>query len=155
MSKVSLLEFARTGAWGPLRAGNDRGKVCEVLGEPPLWGPSEETIETATIWKYGDFEFHFLDDYLTTIFTDWFEVPNAGDAIEVDPWILHVELMLEPFKGALRNEGISFATSPNKYKNPDEWDVITAAGTLFTFRERDNDYGPAGLCAFCHHNWGE
>lgn len=155
MAKVSLLEFARTGAWGPLRAGNDRAKVREVLGEPPLWGPVEETIETATIWKYGDFEFHFLEDYLTTIFTDWFEVPTAGGAIDLDPWILREGLQCKVFEDALRKEGISFSTGPNRYKNPGEWDVVTDAQSVFTFREEENEFGPEGLCVIYHHNWGE
>ena len=118
MPKVSLLEFARTGNFGPLRAGNDRSKVLEVLGTPPTWGPSKETIDTAPIWKFGDFEFHFSGDYLFMIFTDWFEVPTGGNQIQLDPWILHAELMREDFEAALSNEGIPFTTAQTNTRTP-------------------------------------
>ncbi len=147
MLRVSLREFARTGAFGSVMPGTVRSDVFRLLGQPSDWGLPPKKLNTAEIWKYGDIEIHFFRDSVWMIFTDYFDVPRGGDSFELDPWILRAGLDCDAFQNALNASNISFILQPNRH-NIDEKDIITAGRVYFTFREKDNESGPSGLCAF-------
>ena len=147
MVDASLLDFARTGAFAEIEVGHERSHVEAILGRPNDWGIAPEPIETAQIWKYGDIEFYFHDHELWMIFTDSFDVPTGGPSIALDPWIVRYGMSRQAFENALQASGIGFTTIANRH-NEDETDLTTQTMVTFTFRERQNEYGPAGLCAF-------
>lgn len=92
--KVSLKDFVRTGRFGSVALGQSRADIRGHLGEPDDTSAPTRKRRTPQIWKYGDFEFHFLDhaDALAMIFIDQFEVPAGGKTVSVDPWILRRSL---------------------------------------------------------------
>ena len=147
MLRISLQEFARSGSLGSIKPGTCRSDVMGFFGQPSDWGLPPTTIDAADIWKYGDFEIHFLDDSVWMIFTDYFDVPRGGDTIDIDPWILRSGLDCADLQNALNASDISFTSQPNRH-NVDETDIITIGRVYFTFREKDNEFGPSGLCAF-------
>ena len=152
MLQISLLEFAKSGMFGPIEVGMLRNEVELALGNPTHISPPSNNTSTADIWKYGDFEFHFFDDAVLTIFTDWFEVPQGGPELQIDPWILRARLARSDFEQALNQSNISFKKRPSRH-NEDETEIITKGRVCFAFRDRENDWGPSGLCAF--HTIGE
>ena len=146
MTPISLLEFARTGAFAGIMIGHSRQLIESILGLPETWGMPPTRIETAEIWKYGDIEFYFHDDELWMIFSDTFEIPVGGASINLDPWIIRYGMRQHDFEAGLRQEHITFTCAENRY-NDGEIDLTTDAKVCFTFRESASEYGPAGLCA--------
>ncbi len=89
MISVSMMEFLRTGAFGPIHLGMPRTDVEEILAPPNAMSTTTSDNGLPAIWKYGDIEMHFEpNDNLSSIYTDEFDVPSGGQAIDLDPWIL-------------------------------------------------------------------
>lgn len=86
---VSMQDFLRSGEFGPIRLGISRDQLRGHLGDPEDWGPFPKSERHATIWKYGDIEFHFNEDTLWLIFADNVEKLRGGRAIDLDPWVLN------------------------------------------------------------------
>lgn len=100
---VSMLEFLRTGQFGPVRLGSSRNELRGYLGEPETWGRPylpRSSAAQAGIWKYGDIEFHFREDTLWLIFADHIRTLKGGKAIDLDPWVLSGNITV---KQALRD----------------------------------------------------
>ncbi len=55
---ISIVEFCRTGRFGPVALGMSRHDVLALLGEPDVAGAGN--LETR-LCKYGDIEFHFQE----------------------------------------------------------------------------------------------
>jgi hypothetical protein len=115
--QISVLDFIRTGAFGPARLGMKREELETALGRPEGSGCGKSPgYSKAAIWTYGAFEFHFTpDDELWLIFTDHLdEVAYETDrrSHDLDPWILG-ELGKDiptrcQVEEALRDEQIAF-----------------------------------------------
>jgi len=89
MISVSMKEFLCTGAFGPIHLGMPRTDVEEIFGPPNAMSTTINDDSLPAIWKYGDIEMHFEpSDNLSSIYTDEFDVPSGGQAIDLDPWIL-------------------------------------------------------------------
>ena len=52
MAEINLLEFFKTGQFGPTHLGMTRGEVKRLLGSP-------DNDTSPTIWEYGGIELHF------------------------------------------------------------------------------------------------
>lgn len=86
MIHVSMLKFVRTRDLGPLRVGMTRGELREVLGTPELWG-TQQTVDRADIWRYGDIEYHFDNSTVSFIFSDQENLTDGGSTLKIDPWM--------------------------------------------------------------------
>jgi hypothetical protein len=65
--------FARTGDICPLRLGNTREQVKEILGEPDSMGGISRKNQIPAIWRYEEIEFHFgpkPNDVLSLIYSE-------------------------------------------------------------------------------------
>jgi hypothetical protein len=89
--KVSMREFLRSGAFGPLKVGATREQVRATLGEPDDWSIPSRRQRLPAKWKYGVVEFHFDPgtDTIYLIHADDFEHLHAGAAIDFHPWWMH------------------------------------------------------------------
>lgn len=101
---ISLIDFCRTGHFGPITLGMTKLEVEQVFGKPPAWGGTfpwwpEELTRKATaftlpytvysIWTYDAMEFHFgMQDRLYIIWCDHFdELVLHGQAFDLQRWI--------------------------------------------------------------------
>ena len=111
MSKiaVSMLAFLRTGEFGPIKLGISRAELQGCLGDPKNWGPHPKAKTHASIWKYGDieFHFHFKEDTLAGIFTDHISALKGGSAIDLNPWIIDGNLTLKQALREFEEAGVS------------------------------------------------
>ena len=146
MIAVSLLDFVRSGAFGPVTLGQSREQLRELLGPPDAWGPTEKDPRRALIWKYGTTEFHFPGPALSLIHSDAFEVPEGGAQVDLDPWILIFGLALPSVEAALADEGITYSRHEDPH-NPGAVLLRTEAGVAFLFAELDEG-NPPGLSGF-------
>ncbi len=97
MTYISLIDFFRTGNFGPIRLGMTRQEVYDILGEPDFYDSgfrecshSELSLMDAEIWSYCPIEFYFfLDSPLFMVFTDHipFEDWRESNIIELDAWL--------------------------------------------------------------------
>ena len=146
MIAVALLDFVRSGAFGPVTLGQSRERLRELLGPPDAWGPSQQGPAHALIWKYGTTEFHFPGPALSLIHSDAFEIPQGGARIDLDPWILRFGLALPSVEAALTDEGIAYSRHDDRH-NPGAILLRTEAGVAFLFAELDEGT-PPGLSGF-------
>jgi hypothetical protein len=123
MIAVSLLDWLRTGQFGPVRLGFSRAQLQDLLGRPDDMGGTSRKHRTPAIWKYGDIEFHFggRDDPLYLIHLDDFAIPTGGPAIAFDPWIVRGGLLREEVEWILSAQGIAYrrVASYDHDSNPD------------------------------------
>jgi len=96
---ISMLEFIRDGKFDYIKIGQTREWIFHNFPSPDGW--EEEllhVLEIFNIWRYGNIEFHFEEDQLSSIFCDDFSTYdedtdkivnqwNAGKWIDLDLWI--------------------------------------------------------------------
>ena len=86
---VSLQEFAKTGAFGPVKLGMTQSDIRFLFGEPDAEGGTSRKRRRPSIWKYGDYEFTF-ERRTWTLALIHFE-PKCGQQdgtqFTVDPWV--------------------------------------------------------------------
>ena len=129
--EASLLEFARTGQFGPLRCGTSREELLAALGAPPLWG-TEQDREIASIWRYGNVEFYFDEDRVWMIFSDHEDLSDGGETLRVNRWIVRRGLPRLDFETQLTKEAIEFNVVAPSY-DPHQRLVRTSVGAVFGF----------------------
>jgi hypothetical protein len=111
MITVSLRDWAVTGAFGPVALGCTRAALQAAFGAPEDVGGTSREYRRPTIWKYGDVEFHFPapGDELALIHIDYFngpgETPHGWGGLELDPWVIRVELAREALVRAVEEVG--------------------------------------------------
>ena len=98
---LSLLEYLRSGQFGPVSLGATKDKVCRVFGPADLADRNE--------WSYGDicFEFSFLNqlERISGAPTGGLQFSRHYD---IDPWKLRRDYPLTAMKYCLNQEGIIF-----------------------------------------------
>jgi hypothetical protein len=107
--EVDLTEFLRTGEFGPLRLGTARETFVALMDNPENCHQGRKD-RFPTIYKCGDFEFHFTisSGVLSLIFTDWFTVPTGDRSLRVLRTWLHRGMTLPEAEEDLTREGIEF-----------------------------------------------
>lgn len=86
---ISLLEFIKTGRFGPVSLGMSRHDVFALFGKPDVVGAGN--LETR-LCKYGDIEFHFQakTGLLYLIWSDHIPFPGERSRrIRLDPWLFN------------------------------------------------------------------
>jgi len=84
---ISIQEFILSGKFDFITLGCDKAWIINNFPAPDDWSVSER-FEEATIWRYGDIEFHFNENTLWLIFTDQIVNLNGGVSLNLDKWIL-------------------------------------------------------------------
>lgn len=88
MTCFSLRELIVEARLGGAAVGMGRDDVRQRLGAPDDWGV-EETVERASIWRYGNFELHFGEDgRCWMIFNDYAQYGlDAGPGRTLELWL--------------------------------------------------------------------
>lgn len=87
---ISLLDFFRTGNFGPVQLGMSRQEVYDLLGEPDDYGCPNTSLMEANVWLYDAIELHFFDEFpLWLICTDHISYPDwwVSERIKLDAWL--------------------------------------------------------------------
>ena len=132
MIKASMLDFARTGCLGPIHCGLTREDLRGLLGDPPSWGLAGSRSR-ATIWRYGDVEFHFHDNAhnIWLIFSDHDHLADGGETLVLDPWVIQKGLPRAEFETELAQIGIGFSLERPRHDPSQRIIVTTAKVTLY------------------------
>jgi hypothetical protein len=81
-----------------------------------------------SIWRYGDFEFHFAGTPLRLwlIHNDWVDQrdPEAGSGIVLDRWVLARGLTVARYIAALETTGAEYHVRPYRFIEPEGTQVI-------------------------------
>ena len=83
----AVREMVVEGQLAGVRPGDPRTLVRAQLGAPDDW-QADAAVETAAIWRYGNFEVHFDGDVVWMLFNDYLDELDAGPGRSLDPWIL-------------------------------------------------------------------
>jgi hypothetical protein len=72
MAEINLLQFFKTGDFGPVKLGMTRGEVGNLLGEPDSYYSPDEALDSdnwaaARIWEYGGVELCFATQDSTDV----------------------------------------------------------------------------------------
>jgi len=149
MPKVSvwMQDFLRTGAFGPIRLGLSRRRLRGHLGEPEDWGPAPRAKHNASIWKYGDieFHFHFREDSLVGIFADGVEELRGGGSLDLDPWVLNGAALEEQVLEELAAANISCQRIPWAHDDATERFRVGAGVQLLFLDERQHLFDSDGV----------
>lgn len=108
MIAISILDFLRTGNFGPVKIGMLRDEIIAKLGLPDWYYPDGQNHMSASLWSYGGVQLSFYDALHKIYFKpQYFNEPDTTN-IRVNPWIF--ERGYEPTKQeltvALQEEGI-------------------------------------------------
>src|SRR5260370_3159612 len=167
---VLILEFFRTGAFGPLHLKMTRRQIEEIVGPPDDYGvrsakeggrhrKEEDHWKDSSVWFYGDHarggnvELFFDDGHcLHAIHIDYlFEsIASGGKKIEIDPWILHPGLSLEDAQTALTQSQLSYHIRPDPFQeeglNEGTVHLVLETGVLLYFDvEAEEESRPTGI----------
>lgn len=107
--QIDLLEVFKSGKFEFIKPGQARGWILNNFPDPDDY-TAGETLLTSDIWRYGNIEFHFHEDRLIHIFTDYITSLDGGENIEIKKWILEesVPLTVQFVTQRLISERISF-----------------------------------------------
>ena len=130
---VNLRDFIRTGKFAGVQLGATEADVKSLLGEPDDVGGISRRQRRPLIWKYGDFEFHFLpdSDRLWMIYVEIYGIPRGSRRLALDPWIMRRELPREELVSALA----ALDLDPMVRKDPllESWIVTSSSGLAFAY----------------------
>ena len=84
---VSLRDLILNEHFECARLGVSKEWLSKNFPEPDNY-MADETAETSNIWQYGNLEFHFHEDILYMIFTDYVESVDGGPKLNLDSWNL-------------------------------------------------------------------
>ncbi len=139
-----MFELARTGDFGPLRAGVTRKELRELLGDPPLWG-TQQTVDRADIWRYGDIECHFGNSAVSFIFSDHENLTDGGSTLKIDPWVIRRGLPRTELEILLEKQGVCFTVARFQY-DVAQCHITTDSGVVFSFVDKpENEWDESGL----------
>lgn len=142
---MSLKTFLRTGELGSIKPGLNRNEVTELLGEPDDVGGTSRKHREPAVWKYGDVELLFDRETrkLSLIVINFWEpnVPSAGAALDLDPWIVKGGLQASDLTVALESEGIRYEEV--SALNPGTRQFLVSSSITLIFKEdqeEDSDW---------------
>ncbi|WP_422107784.1 hypothetical protein [Winogradskyella sp.] len=84
--KIDLFEVFKSGKFDFIRIGKDKNWILKNFPEPDEY-EAGKTLESSRVWRYGNIEFHFENNLLTQIFTDYIDSLDGGENIELGKWI--------------------------------------------------------------------
>lgn len=157
---ISLLEFFRTGLFGPLSLGMPRAQVEAALGAPDDYAVlsrrasrqhrPEEHWKYSKIWRYGGVELMFDgQDDLWGVHIEHLArvVPAGGEKMRLDPWILRPGLSVAEAEAALQAQQITYRLRPDPFDNALVHLALETGPLLyFVVSDGQDTAEPGGLC---------
>ncbi len=157
---ISLYEFFRTGAFGPLHLGMARVQIEAILGPPDDYAvlsrrehwqcKGDAPWRYSKCWRYGGVELFFDEEKgLEAVHLDYLfkRLPSGGEKIQLDPWILHPGLSLEEAEVACTERQLAYQVSREDPFNEGVAHLVfeTGADLYFEVEVEVEDLWPRGL----------
>lgn len=141
--KVSLIDFLKSGSFGPVSIGMSKDKVLSLLGEPST---DNDLGETGSILIYAWYELFFShQDELYSIQNDNYEPSDRStyyfknDKFEIDSWFLNEEenQSIEDISAILDRSDLKY-TIIDYYERAA---IKLNSGVVIDFDDEENDDG--------------
>ena len=149
MIPISLEDFLRNGAFGPIQLGLARAQVRALFGRPQYTSTIMDNHGRPIMWKYGDIELIFDPDEKGLIGVNLemptLAAPSGWRRIVLDPWVLRAGVPPEEIERALQGADISYKYLPARH--PGDYLVLETAShvQLGFIREEEDHRPPRGL----------
>ncbi len=141
--QFSIRDMVVEGQLAGVRPGDPRALVRTQLGAPDDWN-ADGQFETATLWRYGNFEVHFDGDVVWMLFNDYLDALDAGPGRTLDAWILRPSVPRpDAVLQQLRAENVPFVVGRDVLDRRVAW---VEGGACLAF-DRDEDDGEEGWFA--------
>jgi hypothetical protein len=108
---IDLLEFIKSGRFDYIKLGQTKEWILNNFPDPDGFAESPE-VSRHPIWQYGNIKFHFTQDQLTLIYSDYIDTLDGGESLELYEWIFTEprKLTLAYVTAQLNQQRISFTT---------------------------------------------
>lgn len=133
--------FFKYGKFDFIKIGKSKEWILNNFPDPDFLERNPE-IRNSPIWNYGNLEFHFEQDTLFMIFSDYIEELNGGKSLKLNKWFLNKtdELTLIEVIKKLIDEKINFKKKSNEIGQFSVRLKLESGVILgFTLREKENE----------------
>jgi hypothetical protein len=115
--EVDILEFLRTGSFGPVGFGMSRAQLEELLGPADDVGIAFRKDKHPTIFKYGDIEFYIdsAQDRLYAIHSDYFTILEGNARLQLEMHGIDSRTTFSQTKEILHRASIRFSEQVNAF----------------------------------------
>jgi hypothetical protein len=113
---IDLLEFVKSGQFDFIKLGQTKEWILQNFPDPDGFDDSA-AVYAHPIWRYGNIEFHFSQNELTSIYSDYIDELSGGSSLELKKWIFSVpqNLTLPYVMEQLNQQRIDFKTVHKTY----------------------------------------
>jgi hypothetical protein len=109
---IHILDFIKNGTFGGILVGDTKKEIINKISIPDDY--AGKSLEKAKIWRYGNIEFHFYEQKLHFIFSDYLEKLEGGSKFVLDRWIFDKQqVSLQNVMDSLEKEGVNYSKSLN------------------------------------------
>ena len=156
-TRVSMLDFIRTGTLKGIGVGSEMRACGELLGPPEVWEYKWENYFPA-IWCYGDVQIYMEEKEPGNIYVSYMMIMPGSSrrdnkiagrrGLALSPGGLESCMLFAPFMALMESNGIKCEDAFNKYLKPGVRAYIRLNGkTYATFLSDENDESVLWLSA--------
>jgi hypothetical protein len=150
---IDILDFLRTGQFGPVRFGISRSELHELLGEPDDLGVGtmRRRDRHPTIFKYGTFEFyvHPEQDRLYAIHCDHFDMPRGNEQLQLHLHGIDGSVTIARAQDLLESAAIQFSERNDEIQGTR---LVTEGGVTLGFDDYEPDASVRKLVVISRFN---
>ena len=135
---VDILEFLRTGSFGPVGFGMSRAELKQLLGPADDVGITSRKDRYPTIFKYGDIEFYInpAQDRLYAIHSDYFTFLQGNARLQLQMHGIDSTTTLSQMKELLQSAAITFSERVDQFEGKR---LVTQGNVVLGFGEIASD----------------
>lgn len=134
---INILDFIKKGVFGEILVGDTKEEIINKISTPDDYAAGK-SLKKAKIWRYGNIEFHFYEQILNSIFSDYLEKLEGGRQLVLYKWIFDKQpVTLQNVIDSLEKESINYSRSLNSLSQI-ELKILESNVKLIFVQENDN-----------------
>ena len=128
---IDILEFLKFGKFDYIKLGQTKSWILNNFPDPDDFNHTYFLSGKCSIWRYGNIEFHFDNDKLYLIYSDYLNDLDGGKYIQLNKWILEdsTKLTLLEVLRKLNEEDIDY----HKYRESNLITLKLDSGVVLSF----------------------
>lgn len=128
---IDILEFLKFGKFDYIELGQTKSWILKNFPDPDDFNHSHLFSNNCSIWRYGNIEFHFDNDKLYLIYSDYLNDLDGGRYIQLNKWILEdsAKLTLLEVLRKLNEANIDY----HKYQESNLINLKLDSGVILSF----------------------